>query len=444
MKKRKQFVCSECGNISPVWAGKCNQCNSWNSFIETETDVKKKVQKSNHIDTIQNINEIHFSDTDIYLTKIDDINNFFGNGIVKGSIILLSGEPGVGKSTFLLYLSGILQKKIFYFTGEESKEQIKNRFLRVGSPSESLYISDISEVESIISVCEKQKPEVIFIDSIQTIYSNEIDNAPGNITQIRTSIHNIIEFAKKHGITVFIVGHINKTGDIAGPKVVEHMVDVVVFIETCDSDIFRIIRSRKNRYGNVHEILIFQLKQHGIELIDNPALFFIDKDDNEANIGKCKTIVMEGRRPLIIDIEVLVVPSVYNGPRRFAEGIDGARLNRISAIMDKHLSENLNNYDIYFKISGGLKSDDVVLDTAVAVAIYSSKHKIFIDNDLIVLGELSLTGKIRPVKNLDLRLNECNKFSFNNIFIPESNKYKENVKLLNSIEEIKEKVFKNK
>ena len=317
-------------------------------------------------------------------------------------------RTGIGKSTFLLYLVNNISndKKIYYFSGEESTNQIKKRVTRVGVNHPNLYFSNETEIENIIEQSKNSKPDLIFIDSVQTTYTQSVDSQAGSISQIKNSVEKLVQFAKSNNIAIFIVGHITKSGEIAGPKVIEHLVDVVIYFENNLNNQYRIIRSTKNRFGSIDELLIFELKEKGLFLIDNTTNFFIDNANINA-FGKCKTVIMEGKRPLIVEVEALVIPTSFTSPKRFAEGIDVSRLSRISAILIKHLNENLNNYDIYFNISGGIKTKDVGIDLAIAYSIYSSKNRIVIPNDAVYLGELSLTGRVKPIYKLENRVKEA-------------------------------------
>ena len=364
------------------------------------------------------INAIKIKNDFVIETEKKEVNAFFGEGIVAGSVVLMIGEPGVGKSTFLLYLTKIFKDnfKVFYFSGEESQNQIKKRCDRIGIKDLNLFVSNQIEVESILKLSKENKPNVIFIDSIQTCYSSKIESSRGTISQIKTSTSLLIKFAKQNSIPIFIVGHITKTGDIAGPKVLEHMVDVVIYFEGEFKHQYRILRSIKNRFGGIDEVLFFEMKEKGLKLIENPSGYFIEEAQDDSIIGRCRTVIIEGRRPIVIEIEALVVPSLYANSRRFAEGVENARISRIAAILEKHIGENLGSYDIYFNISGGVKTRDVGIDLAIAIAIYSSKNKKKLKNDIVFIGELSLTGKIRKVNQMERRIKEAKKYK-NKIFI---------------------------
>lgn len=438
MKNKKRYVCNICGYTSSTWIGKCPECLNWNCLIEEiiesqkSTGIKKKKKELINVDHIT-------SDTEFFLpSSVSEINNFFGDGIVAGSTILITGEPGIGKSTFLLYLAKSFTPgiTIFYYSGEESQKQIKKRCDRLNVSNLDLFISNEVDVDLIIEECKHKKPGIIYIDSIQTCYSTNIDSSAGTVSQIKKCTAALIRYAKEHSVPLIIVGHITKAGDIAGPKLMEHMVDVVMHFEADALHHYRILRSIKNRFGSIDEILLFEMKEKGLELIENPSGYFIDKDENNEVIGKCKTVIIEGRRPLIIEVEALAVASSYSIPRRIAEGVDVSRINRITAILEKHLNERFNTYDIYFNISGGVKTKDVGIDLAAAIAIYSSKKKLHVNNAMIFFGELSLTGKIRSVKKIEQRINEAIKFGSNTIICPKINYNTNNTVSLKQVDSI--------
>jgi len=445
MKIKKRYVCKECGYTAPNWIGKCPECLSWNSLIEEIIENPKVHQAFSSNKELIKVDNILIDDKILIKSQNPNINIFFGDGIVTGSVILLAGEPGIGKSTFLLYLTKNFtpDKKIFYFSGEESYSQIKKRIERLSLKGLNLFVSNEVEIEKIFDKCKENKPDIIFVDSIQTSFSNTVDSSAGTISQIRCCTESLIRFAKENSISIFLIGHITKSGEIAGPKVVEHLVDVVLYFDSNFQNQYRVIRSVKNRFGSVDEILLFEMKENGLVLIENPSGYFIEADLDKKSIGKCKTVIIEGKRPIIVEVESLVVPSSFSNPKRFSEGVDVARINRISAILTKHLNENLNEYDIYFNISGGIKTKDVGVDLAVAVAIYSSKNKKEIPNDSIFLGELSLTGSVRNIYRLEQRIKEAKKFGIKDCYIPENSDINilEEYVLLKDIFSFSEKLF---
>ena len=306
-------------------------------------------------------------------------------------------------------------ENVYYFSGEESVNQIKKRFDRVAENESSVFVSNIANVEQIVDICYKEKPKVIFIDSIQTLFSKQIDSSPGTISQIKKCTLDLVEHAKTTDTVCVIVCHVTKSGDIAGPKIMEHMVDVVLYFESDFKNLYRVLRSRKNRFGGIDEVLFFEMNANGLTQITNASTFFLEESTAQEETGKCKSVIIEGRIPVIIDVEALVIPSSYPNPRRITEGIDSSRLNRIVAILDKHLKENFSNYDIYLTIAGGVRTDDVSVDLAIAASIYSSKNKIIIKPDMVFLGELSLTGYIKKVAKQETRHKEAKKFGFSQV-----------------------------
>ncbi|MCG8572620.1 MAG: DNA repair protein RadA [Spirochaetes bacterium] len=435
MKKKKRFVCKECGYTVSSWIGKCPECFSWNSFIEEVVEKPGTTEILPQTIELERIQQIQTTASQTLQTSNQPINEFFGDGIVCGSVTLMAGEPGVGKSTFLLYLTEIIDptKKIFYFSGEESKNQIKKRFDRVSQSDGHIFLSCETRADQIVALCKKEKPDLVFIDSVQTCYSESVDSLAGTISQIKHCSAQLIQLAKQNGIPVIIVGHVTKSGDIAGPKMVEHMVDVVIYFENEYKNQYRVIRSIKNRYGSIDELLVFEMTGKGLSLIENISQFFIEQNTESDAMGKCKTVILEGRHPLIIEVEALVVPSTFPNPRRFAEGIDIKRINRIAAILNKHCGENLNNYDIYVNITGGIKTADVGIDFAIAAAIFSSKNKISITSNTVILGELSLTGKIRPVYKQQQRYKESQKFGFSQFICPDAPQFKDKIEDISQI-----------
>lgn len=422
MKIKKRFVCSNCGYTTPSWLGKCPECLSWNSFIEEF--VEKHTKKSDNDDHILlRMSDIKDSAYKVIKSNSNEFNTFFGEGLTCGAVYLLAGEPGIGKSTFLLLLLKELEKNIktIYFSGEEMPSQIKKRALRVGLSKENLYISNITNIENLIAEIKKNKPDLIFIDSIQTMYSSTIDSGRGTISQIRKCTELLTQCAKELNIPMVIVGHVTKSGEIAGPKVMEHIVDVVIYFDTDIRQEFQILRTTKNRYGSTDEILFLEMTNKGLKIINEPTNILLSDTINENFMGKSKTVIMEGKRFLVVEVEALVIPSIYAYPKRFSEGVDSAKINRITAIIDKHVGENLSNYDIYFNISGGIKTKDPAIDLAIAAAIYSSKNKKNIPNNQSFIGELSLTGQIKKVKKSELRIRELEKYGVETIYCNNQN-----------------------
>jgi DNA repair protein RadA/Sms len=422
MKNKKQFTCSNCGYVSPSWLGKCPECMEWNSFDEEVISKSTSSRTVSAQTPLASLADIPDDEQLVISSGSSEIDQFLGEGLIKGAVYLLSGEPGVGKSTLLLHIAQSFKGSgpIFYYSGEESQAQVKKRCNRLSIDNEQLFLSNTMITETIIDECNEKKPSLVFIDSIQTIQSSRVDSAGGTVSQVKQSTALLLQMAKENGITVLLVGHVTKSGEIGGPRLLEHMVDVVLYFESDYKYQYRILRSIKNRYGNTDEIVLFEMNETGLDLVSNPSIYFIQENNSDEQVGKCRSVILEGRRPLIVEIEALVVPSIYAYPRRFSEGVDGARVSRIAAILDKHAGENLHNYDIYINITGGVKTRDISLDLALAMALYSSKNKKSMTGDTVCLGELSLTGKIRSVPRLPLRIHEAEKMGTRTIVRPEN------------------------
>ena len=419
MKLKKKFVCSSCGAVSPMWVGKCPECQSWGTLIEQTDAPAGSAASPSDLSEPLRIAEIPQDNHSIIKCSDDELNNFFGEGIVSGSVILLAGEPGIGKSSFLYLLAQNLKDyKIIYFSGEETLSQLKRRALRLGVNNEQLFLSDISDADDIIQTCRRDKPDIVFIDSIQMLKKRDLEFGFASPNQMKFCTDILVDFAKQTNTVVILIGHVTKSGEIAGPKMIEHLVDVVIYFENDIKNNFRILRSVKNRYGNIDDILFFSMNETGLKIVNNNFEMIHQQNFYKTAPGKCKCIVTEGPKLLLVEVESLLTPSVFAAPRRFAEGIDPARLNRITAIINKHLGENLNNYDVYVTVTNGIRVKDVAVDFAVAAAIYSSKNNIPLDGKSCFIGELSLSGDVVNVKKLENRIAELEKFGIEKIYIP--------------------------
>ncbi|HOF00263.1 MAG TPA: magnesium chelatase domain-containing protein [Spirochaetota bacterium] len=441
MKNSKKYICVECAYATMSWIGKCPQCNSWNTLIEEKQQEKEFISRQEI--KLNLLKDIKIDPHEIIKISDNDLNMFFGDGIVCGSVILLSGEPGIGKSTFLFYLADNIEssRKIYYFSGEETLQQLKIRAERLELKKDKFFLSNNNDLTAILELCKKERPDIIFFDSIQTLKHENIENdgSVSSLSQMRICANDIVEFSKSFNIPVIIVGHINKSGEIAGPKIVEHLVDVVLYFEFDARNNYRILRSVKNRFGTIDNILFFDMLAKGLKVVDNNLETLKGKNIYNSVVGKCKTIAVEGIRTFLIEIEALVVPTVFVNPRRYSEGIDVSRVNKIIGVINKYLNENLNNYDIYVNITQGIRIKDVGIDLAIAMAIYSSKINAAIKGDTCFIGEISLTGEILSVKKMFNRVKEAEKYNINKTYLSENIdiENKENCIIIENVRDMK-------
>ena len=444
-KGKTKYICSECGYSSLKWMGKCPNCDSWGTF-EEEIDIKStfKNVESQEV-SIKKITEIEIEKEFRMVTPFEEFDRVLGGGLIKGEVVLITGSPGIGKSTFLLQLSQEYAKigNVFYVSGEESPRQIKQRAERVNVKSENLYILNDTNIEKIESVILKEKPRVVVIDSIQTLYSENVNSIPGSVTQIRETTLKIIEIAKKNEIAFYIVGHVTKDGKLAGPKLLEHMVDAVLQIEGEENSYFRIIRSIKNRYGSTNEISIFDMKENGISEVKNPSEFFIS-DRDEKNVGSIIVPIFEGSRVFLFEVQSLLGTPNFGMPRRTVEGYDKTRVEILSAVLSRSLKVDVNSKDIYINIPGGIDLNDRSSDLAVVFSLLSSIKGIPVSQKIAAIGELGLRGEVRKVSFIKNRVIELEKLGFAGVYLPKSHKAdfeKEKTKIkLNYISNINELV----
>ena len=444
-KGKTRYICSECGYSSLKWLGKCPNCDSWGTF-EEEIDIKRTFKDVESQDvSISKITEIEIEKEFRMVTPFEEFDRVLGGGLIKGEVVLITGSPGIGKSTFLLQLSQEYAKigNVFYVSGEESPRQIKQRAERVNVKSENLYILNDTNIEKIESVILKDKPKVVVIDSIQTLYSENVNSIPGSVTQIRETTLKIIEIAKKNEIAFYIVGHVTKDGKLAGPKLLEHMVDAVLQIEGEENSYYRIIRSIKNRYGSTNEISIFDMKENGISEVKNPSEFFIS-DRDEKNIGSIIVPIFEGSRVFLFEVQSLLGTPNFGMPRRTVEGYDKNRLEILSAVLSRSLKVDVNSKDIYINIPGGIDLNDRSSDLAVIFSLLSSVKGVPISQKIAAIGELGLRGEVRKVSFIKNRVNELEKMGFTGVYLPKSHQAdfeKEKIKIkLNYISNISELV----
>ena len=444
-KGKSKYICSECGYSSLKWLGKCPNCDSWGTF-EEEIDIKRTFKDVESQDvSISKITEIEIEKEFRMVTPFEEFDRVLGGGLIKGEVVLITGSPGIGKSTFLLQLSQEYAKigNVFYVSGEESPRQIKQRAERVNVKSENLYILNDTNIEKIESVILRDKPKVVVVDSIQTLYSENVNSIPGSVTQIRETTLKIIEIAKKNEIAFYIVGHVTKDGKLAGPKLLEHMVDAVLQIEGEENNYYRIIRSIKNRYGSTNEISIFDMKENGISEVKNPSEFFIS-DRDEKNIGSIIVPIFEGSRVFLFEVQSLLGTPNFGMPRRTVEGYDKNRVEILSAVLSRSLKVDVNSKDIYINIPGGIDLNDRSSDLAVIFSLLSSVKGVPISQKIAAIGELGLRGEVRKVSFIKNRVNELEKMGFVGVYLPKSHQAdfkKEKTKIkLNYISNISELV----
>lgn len=424
-KVKSKFVCQTCGYESPKWLGKCLDCGSWNSFVE-EISVKEVSRQALDIgsqNTPQKIHEIYFDDEERYSTSIGELDIVLGGGIVKGSLILVGGDPGIGKSTLLLQVAYNVSssgRKVLYVSGEESVKQTKLRAERLGVDSQTLYIMAENNLERIKFHVEQLRPDALVVDSIQTVYGPEIASAPGSVSQVREATNQFMNLSKKNGISTFLVGHVTKSGNIAGPKVLEHMVDTVLYFEGEGHNLFRILRAVKNRFGSTNEIGIFEMTSSGLKEVDNPSKIFLSGNENR-EAGSVVIPTIEGTRTVLVEMQCLVSQTNFNMPRRMAVGIDYNKLVLLIAVLEKKSGMVLYNQDVYINVVGGMILDEPASDLAIVTAIASSFKDRKFPEDMVVFGEVGLTGEIRAVNQVQQRLNEAAKMGFKKALIPAAN-----------------------
>ncbi len=407
-KQKTLYECIECGYESAKWMGKCPACGSWDSFVEIkEKKSKKTTLKSN----VLKFEEIEKEEIERFSTNNNELDLVLGGGIVPGSLVLIGGSPGVGKSTLMLKLAGNIDKKVLYVAGEESPGQIKIRSQRLGIKNKELFLMPEIILENIIDEIKKDY-ELVIIDSIQTIYSQNLQSAPGSVSQVRESTFELMRVAKETKTPIFIIGHITKEGSIAGPRVLEHMVDTVLYFEGEASKELRILRAFKNRFGSTSEIGIFEMSKNGLVIAKNRSFF-----SKKATPGSAITVLLEGTRPIVIEVQALVSES-YSIPKRSATGFDLSRLNMILALLEKKLNLPFNQYDVFINITGGIKINETGADLAIIAAIISSFRNRAISKESVFIGEVSLVGDIRDVPGLDARLKEAKNLGFKKAIVP--------------------------
>ena len=421
-KNKSVYVCSECGYESAKWYGKCPGCGQWNTMNEEirETGTQKSAAVSaRRTSRPLSIAEISTSEEERYHTGLTELDRVLGGGIVKGSLILVSGEPGIGKSTILLQICEHLGHalKILYVSGEESGRQIKLRAGRLGVTTENLYILTETDIQSVIEQIRAEKPGLVMIDSIQTMNFTDLNSSPGSVTQVRECTNAVMRAAKELEIPVFIVGHVNKDGAIAGPKVLEHIVDAVLYFEGDRQMSYRILRAVKNRYGSTNEIGVFDMGENGLHQVENPSLALLSGRPKHVS-GTCVTCMIEGSRPILAEIQGLATTSGYGTPRRTSTGFDYNRMSLLLAVLEKREGYYFSNLDAYVNVVGGLKLDEPAGDLAVALSLVSSLKDVPIGDDAIAFGEIGLAGEIRNVSHIEARISEAERIGFKKCILP--------------------------
>ena len=420
-KTKTVFYCTECGNESPKWQGHCPACGQWNTMQE---HIEKKSitanlarvgfsRKAQPLSNVDSIDEIRFS------TGVGELDRVLGGGAVVGSLVLVGGAPGIGKSTLLLQICSSLceGRSVLYISGEESEKQIKLRAERIGVLPENLYVLSETRLSEIIDSTNELQPDILIVDSIQTLYNEENDSTPGSVSQVKDCTMALMQLSKTNGITIFVVGHINKDGAIAGPKVLEHMVDCVLYFEGEQNSSYRLLRAAKNRFGSTNEIGVFEMVDTGLKEVPNPSQMLLDGRPEGAS-GSWVACVMEGTRPILAEVQALVTKTAFNVPRRTADGFDFNRAALLLAVAEKRAGLKLSQFDTYINVIGGLHLDEPGADLSVALAIASSYREKPIPDDLVAIGEIGLTGEIRSVSQMEQRLSEVVRLGFKRCIIP--------------------------
>ncbi|MEG0764894.1 MAG: DNA repair protein RadA [Pseudoflavonifractor sp.] len=430
MKDKTVFFCTECGTESPKWSGQCPGCRAWNTMVEQPAEAKKKaasaanssaarrsgVNRPKSLDQVETTTELRFE------TGMSELDRVLGGGAVKGSLVLVGGAPGIGKSTLMLQICDNLCRfaKVLYVSGEESERQIKLRAERLHVRGENLYLLSETSLEDVLEAVHQLKPDILIVDSIQTLYNGDLTTSPGSIGQVKDCTMALMQLAKGQGITVFVIGHVNKEGSIAGPKVLEHMVDCVLYFEGEQQMAYRILRAAKNRFGATNELGVFEMADQGLAEVPNPSEMLLSGRPEDAP-GTCVTCVMEGVRPVLAEVQALLAPTSYNVPRRNSNGFDYNRAMLLLAVLEKRGGLLLGGCDAYINVIGGLNLDEPAADLAMVMALASSFRDKPVPNDLVAIGEVGLTGELRAVNGLSQRLSEVRRIGFTKCLIPARN-----------------------
>ena len=422
MKSKTVYVCTECGNETMKWQGKCSACGAWNTIVEFKESSSKKTSggRTGFVSKVpQRLHEITGTGELRFYTGMGELDRVLGGGAVKGSLVLVSGAPGIGKSTLLLQICEQICKEqsVLYISGEESEHQLKLRADRLQVHTDRLFVLSETNLGNALDAIGTLDPEVVIIDSVQTMYRPENDSAPGSVSQVKDCTMTLMQLCKQTGVTVFVVGHVNKEGSIAGPKVLEHMVDCVLYFEGERTNSYRLLRAEKNRFGSTNEIGVFEMDETGLVEVPNPSEMLLSGRP-KGTPGTCVACVMEGTRPILAEVQALVAHTTFNVPRRTSVGVDYNRMNLLLAVMEKRAGMNLSAYDAYVNVIGGLTLDEPASDLPVVIAVASSGRDQAVDEHLAAIGEVGLTGELRAVSNLQQRLSELSRLGFKRCIIP--------------------------
>ncbi len=423
-KNKTVYVCSECGNESVKWTGQCSACGEWNTMeeqLQTPSKIAVSAVRSVKTSSAKTLKEIDAKNEKRFVTGINELDRVLGGGIVKGSVVLLSGDPGIGKSTILLQICNALQSdiNILYVSGEESAVQIKLRADRLGVSGDSVTVLTETDTQAVCEYIMTTKPDLVMIDSIQTMHIPELSSSSGSIVQVRESTNMLLRTGKTLGIPIFIVGHVNKGGEIAGPKVMEHIVDTVLYFEGERNQSYRILRAIKNRFGSTNEIGVFEMGETGLSEVINPSAMLLSGRMSNVS-GSCITCVIEGTRPILAEVQGLVSTTGFGNPRRMSTGFDYNRLNLLLAVLEKRIGLYYSNFDTYLNIIGGMKLDEPAADLAVCMSLVSGLRDIPIDEGIIAFGEVGLSGELRSVPRVEARINEAARLGFTKCILPKS------------------------
>ena len=429
-KVKSKWICQECGYETAGYLGKCPECGAWGSLVEEVQFAAKPQQASVHDEFINRekpelLKDIHIGEELRVSTNISEFDRILGGGLVQGSLVMIAGDPGIGKSTILLQTSGELcknNKKVLYVSAEESASQLKLRAQRLSINSDSLYVYPQTSMESIKSQIEEIMPDVVVIDSIQAIYSQNVASSAGSVSQIRECTNLLMHIAKSKNITIIVIGHVTKEGNIAGPKVLEHMVDTVIYFEGDKYKSYRMLRSMKNRFGNTSEVGIFEMHSDGLKEVKNPNELFLNERSQIATPGSAIIVTNEGTRPLLVEIQALVGTTPYPSPRRVTNGVDTSRVLQILAVLEKRVGLNLSKQDVYVNVMGGIDVYEPSADLGIALAVATCARDVVVDSQTVIIGEIGLSGEIHPVNNIEKRLNEAVMSGFKKAIIPYANK----------------------